>query len=102
MDAPSPAEPRWIGPALRASIHELEAFFRTAVAFALRPSRFAEEWVRGEATALNPLAFLATSATLLSAFRLALPTGSQTSLGLALTLQDAVAPYVYFALVALV
>jgi hypothetical protein len=47
---------------------EVRAFFRTAVAFTLRPAQFIEEWRGGRADYLNPIAFMTVSVILLSAW----------------------------------
>jgi hypothetical protein len=57
--------PDWFAEALRQGLHELAEFFRTGIAFTLRPSRFADEWYRGERQAMNPLGCLATAAAIL-------------------------------------
>jgi hypothetical protein len=97
--APS-GSPDWIADSVRSALGELLLFFRTAAAFTLRPGRFAKEWVGGRRRALNPLAFLATSAALLGGLRAlfhgAFP-ASDDGGGLTGQIADAVAPYLHYA-----
>jgi hypothetical protein len=53
--------PDWIREGLRQTRDELVLFLKTAWAITRRPREFGGSWSRGEAKALNPLAFLATS-----------------------------------------
>lgn len=62
--------PHWLSDAVHNAKEEIFLFVATAVGIALRPGRFAAAWVRREQRALNPLAFMATSATILAVSRL--------------------------------
>ena len=55
----------WMRAATRAALAEVAAWAMTLRAVCRSPARFGRAWAMGEATALNPLAFLATSAALL-------------------------------------
>jgi hypothetical protein len=52
----------WLRSALRSALDELAAWGATMRAVSRAPGRFGRAWASGDATALNPLAFLATSA----------------------------------------
>jgi hypothetical protein len=52
----------WPSAALRSALDELAAWVATMRAVSRAPWRFGCSWASGDATALNPLAFLATSA----------------------------------------
>ena len=56
------SEPRWIRDAFAAAEHEARLYLKTAWTFTARPRRFAREWSSGALFAMNPFAFLATSA----------------------------------------
>jgi len=49
--------------------HEVRSYLETTWALVRRPSTFATEWFEGTRTAMNPLAMLATGATLVAATR---------------------------------
>jgi hypothetical protein len=94
-----PPETRWLGDSLRATRDELALFAVTAAAVITRPARFAAAWARGDRRALNPLAFMATAAALVTvvatvASRLT-PLGRPSSSlwGEAL---DSLGPYIYY------
>jgi hypothetical protein len=94
------APPDWIREAWRVTVADLRAFVRTAATFVAHPRRFAAGWAAGRERALNPLAFLATSAAVLG--------GAQALFGLdhggsiAYTLLALIAPYAHFAFLGLV
>jgi hypothetical protein len=100
-----PPETRWLRDSLRATQDELALFAITAAAVTARPAQFGATWARGERRALNPLAFMATAAALVTvtvtlASRLA-PLGRPSSSlwGEAL---DSLGPYVYYVALGLV
>jgi hypothetical protein len=65
VHAPSPSpEPNWIKEALAKLREELTLFLRTVASFALRPRAAAAAWRAGSLQLLNPLGFLATSASI--------------------------------------
>jgi hypothetical protein len=101
----APGSPDWIAEAIRNARAELVLFVRTAVACSLHPGRFAAEWSAGKLHALNPLAFLATSAAALSAARLVLATLFKlpsADEGLLAQIADALGPYAHYAALGLV
>jgi hypothetical protein len=55
----------WVRAASRSARDELAAWLATMGAVCRTPARFGRAWANGEASALNPLAFLATSAALI-------------------------------------
>jgi hypothetical protein len=59
------APPDWIREAWRLTLADFRAFARTAATLVAHPRRFAAAWAAGRERALNPLAFLATSAAVL-------------------------------------
>jgi hypothetical protein len=101
VDQPAPAgdrETRWLEDSLTATARELRAFAETAAAATVRPARFARGWVEGRHAALNPLAFMATAAALVTvagtlAARLGPLGGSSTLAGEVL---DSVGPYLHY------
>jgi hypothetical protein len=81
-----PAPPNWLRDAVRGSVHEARLFVRTLWAITFRPSRFTNAWAEGRAQAMNPLAFIATCASLLTGLvevlqRFGLPVGEHESFG---------------------
>jgi hypothetical protein len=54
----------WFSDAVRVLRNDLHLYARTALAFSLRPARFASEWRDQRRRALNPLAFLGTALAL--------------------------------------
>jgi hypothetical protein len=101
VDQPAPAgdqETRWLKDSLAATARELRAFAETAAAATVRPARFARGWVEGRQAALNPLAFMATAAALVTvaatlAARLGPLHGSSTLAGEVL---DSLGPYLHY------
>jgi hypothetical protein len=61
------APPRWLHDGLEGARHELAAYATTTWQLLRRPYPFIDEWWRGQRTAINPLAMLATSATITGA-----------------------------------
>jgi len=98
---PVPGEsPRWPRAAIANAWGELRVFFATARAFTLHPVRFATAFTDGRQQAMNPLAFLATSAGLLGGLRLLLraATGAaDASPSLLSQILEALAPYLHYA-----
>ena len=92
--------PHWPRDAIANALGELRVFFATARAFTFHPVRFATAFTDGRQQAMNPLAFLATSAGLLGGLRLLLqaatgaPDASPSLLGQIL---EALAPYLHYA-----
>jgi hypothetical protein len=103
--APSPdAETRWVKDSLAATARELRAFAVTAAAATVRPARFARAWVEGSGAALNPMAFMATAAALVTlagtvAARLGPLGGSSTLAGEVL---DSLGPYLHYVALGLI
>ena len=100
-ELPSPGEsPSWIRDAVANGLGELRLFFATAKAFTFHPVRFAGAFIEGRQRAMNPLAFLATSAGLLGGLRLLLRAATASpdaNLSLPGQLFEAVAPYLHYA-----
>lgn len=61
--------PAWLRDGFGAMWHEVRSYLDTTWALVRRPSKFATEWFEGTRTAMNPLAMLATGATLVAATR---------------------------------
>ncbi|HEX7702382.1 MAG TPA: hypothetical protein VF403_16700 [Kofleriaceae bacterium] len=61
--------PTWLRDGFGAMSHEAHSYLETTWALVRRPSKFAAEWFEGTRTAMNPLAMLATGATLVAATR---------------------------------
>ena len=61
--------PAWLRDGFGATWHEVRSYLETTWALVRRPSKFATEWFEGTRTAMNPLAMLATGATLVAATR---------------------------------
>jgi hypothetical protein len=59
--------PPWLRDGASAAWREVRGYLSTAWAFTRAPHRFMAEWARGERTALNPLAMLATGAAITAA-----------------------------------
>lgn len=100
-ELPAPGEsPNWIREALANAVAELRLFFSTARDFTLHPIRFGAAFTEGRQRAMNPLAFLATSAALLGGLRLLLKTATgapDENLSLPVQAVDALAPYLHYA-----
>ena len=92
------AEPAWISAAWRNAIDEVHLYVATFVGFTLSPGRFAAEWAEGQRRAANPLAFVATSASVLGILTQLLFKAMGTDPSLLAQLAWALAPYVYYAL----
>jgi hypothetical protein len=90
----------WIHAAARSARDELAAWFATTRAICRAPARFGRAWAIGEANALNPLAFLATSAALIGIAIQAgeALTGDADDNSLLTTLWHWLQPYALFAL----
>src|SRR5207237_817565 len=92
--------PDWIAEAWRVFVGDLLAFLRTSAALLRHPRRFSSRWATGQARALNPLAFMATSAALFGAAQaLFVSDGGDSLVAAALAL---VAPYAHFAWLGLI
>lgn len=65
--SPTHRSPDWLADAVRSTIDELRLFARTLWAITVRPRSFASAWVGGREAAVNPLAFVATTSSLLAA-----------------------------------
>src|SRR4051812_5122670 len=92
--------PNWIREAAANAAGELRLFFQTARDFTAHPIRFAVAFTEGRQRAMNPLAFLATSAALLGGLRLLLRSlagGADENLSLVTQALDALAPYLHYA-----
>jgi hypothetical protein len=90
----------WMAEAWRVTVADFLAYFTTARAILAAPQPFGRQWATGERRALNPFAFMATSAALLGAAQLlmfGLIGGGRLSSAVAL-----VAPYVHFACIGLI
>src|SRR5437868_2595935 len=90
--------PDWIAKAIRNAGAEVKLVLQTAWGFAKHPGRFASLWVEGRQRALNPLAFLATSATALGVTRAALAPlfpKSATVAGIPGQILDALGPHAH-------
>jgi len=61
--------PTWLRDGFGAMWHEVRSYLETTWALVRRPTKFAAEWFEGTRTAMNPLAMLATGATLVAATR---------------------------------
>src|SRR5438132_9210100 len=107
LDAEAAREqsPDWIAEAIRNAKGELALFARTAIGFSLHPGRFAAGWVAGKERALNPLAFLATSAALLTGLRAVLAATYKVNApdaGLVGQVADVLGPYAHYALLGVI
>lgn len=67
-DAPR-AAPAWLRDGFAAMWHEVRSYLGTSWDLARGPAQFAGSWYDGTRSALNPLAMLATGATMLAAVR---------------------------------
>lgn len=67
-DAPR-AAPAWLRDGFAAMWHEVRSYLGTSWELVRAPARFAGAWYEGTGSALNPLAMLATGATMLAAIR---------------------------------
>jgi hypothetical protein len=61
--------PDWVRDAVRHTVEELVLFSRTLWGITVRPMAFARAWAEGRERALNPLAFLATAASIVAAWK---------------------------------
>ncbi len=95
--APTVADgpPDWIRESWRAFVADAAAYVRTSIAIVRRPRNFAAAWAAGRERALNPLAFLATSAALLGAAQVLV--GYEGGGNLLSAVLGLVAPYAHFA-----
>lgn len=104
MNVSSP-ETRWLGDSVRTALAEARLYLRTVAAVSTRPARFAAAWLRGEAGALNPLGYFATSVSLIAlvtalAVRvLNLNAGNGSLVG---ELLDAAGPYLHYTALGLI
>jgi len=65
----SRAAPAWLRDGFAAMWHEVRSYLATSWDLTRAPAQFARSWYDGTRTALNPLAMLATGATMLAAVR---------------------------------
>jgi hypothetical protein len=91
-------DPRWIRELVVAWKNEIVLFAMTAYRFGRAPLRFGREWAGGQARAMNPLVFLASSWPLLLPVdyglqRLLWDRGAQGDVPLALEVSRAIRPY---------
>jgi hypothetical protein len=95
---PSGGDPDWLRHELRAALAVLAGFFRTASAFTRRPRAFAADFAAGAGGAQNPITFLATSGTLVTAVHIITDTvlGNEQRSSLADEIGKALGPYLYF------
>ena len=63
------AAPAWLRDGFAAMWHEVRSYLGTSWDLTRAPAQFANDWFEGKRTALNPLAMLATGATVLAAVR---------------------------------
>jgi hypothetical protein len=63
------APPSWLADGARAAWHELRLYLSTSWRFTAHASAFVDEWWSGRATAMNPLAMMATGAAITAATR---------------------------------
>ncbi|HEY0253976.1 MAG TPA: hypothetical protein VGC41_20740 [Kofleriaceae bacterium] len=90
----------WFSDGLHTAWHEIRAYLGTSWAMLRNPRRFADEWFDDRRAALNPLAMLATGATIVTACR----TLGMTVLGiphpdsLVTTILSALGPYAHYLL----
>jgi hypothetical protein len=61
------AAPSWLRDGLRIALTELRSYLMTALRFTRAPHRFMDDWWHGRAVSMNPLAMLATGATIVAA-----------------------------------
>lgn len=61
------AAPPWFRDGLHVAFTEVRSYVTTAVRFSRAPHRFMDDWWHGSSAAMNPLAMLATGATLTAA-----------------------------------
>jgi len=101
LPAPRGQSPDWIAEAIRNARAELILFVRTALGFTAHPGRFSSAWIDGQQRALNPFAFLATSAAVLGVMRALLsplfPKNAPDA-GILGQILDALGPYAHYAL----
>ncbi len=91
-------ETAWLGESVRLTLREARSFARGFAGITFRPARFASAWVRGEASAMNPLGYFATSAAIVAVCnKIASALGSRPRTdGLAVDLLDAIGPYLHY------
>ena len=95
------APPNWLADAVRNVLGELRLFGRTYWGITVHPMRFAEEWASGRSRALNPLAFMATSGSLLAGLHqvmslLGYPTGGDS---FAAQILESIGPFAQYAVI---
>jgi hypothetical protein len=61
------AAPAWLHDGLRTVWTELRSYLATALRFTRAPHRFMNDWWHGQSASMNPLAMLATGATIVAA-----------------------------------
>ncbi len=61
------AAPTWFRDGLRVAWTELQSYLTTAMRFTRAPHRFMDDWWYGRSVSMNPLAMLATGATIAAA-----------------------------------
>jgi hypothetical protein len=86
--------PDWIAEAWRVTVADVRAFLQSSVALLRRPRQFAARWATGQSRALNPLAFMATSAAVLGVAQALIGLGSGNTLAAAAL--AVAAPYAHF------
>jgi hypothetical protein len=91
----APHEPQWLGEALR----RVAPYLRTLVGFSFAPARSARRWRVDEGTAMNPVAFMATSAILMDSAQRVLDDvfHNDVKRSFAAELHHALGPYLYYA-----
>jgi hypothetical protein len=90
--------PPWLRDGIRATWHEARSYLATTWAFTRSPRAFIDAWWHGQTSAMNPLAMLATGATIAAAaHQLAgAVVGIDHPSSLAAAVLSALGPYVHY------
>jgi hypothetical protein len=98
------AAPTWLRDGFGAMWHEVRSYLATTWDLTRAPARFAHAWYTGERTAMNPLAMLATGATVLAAVRQLAMTilGLPRPDSLISAVASALGPYAHYVLIGLI
>jgi hypothetical protein len=95
------AAPTWLRDGFAAMWHEVRSYLATSWELTHAPAVFAATWFEGKRTALNPLAMLATGATVLAAVRQLAMTilGLPRPDSLIAAILSALGPYAHYVLI---